>query len=139
MSAASFHVKLRAGVRQRLQALTGLPPVAWQGREFAPVKGQAFIAESFTPVSSLVRGTGLGGYIAHTVSATFRLNYPTNAGTVAMETMAGALLQHFRPGTSITYDGISGLVLQAERAGFTQEPDWLSSTVIVTLIGHTTN
>ncbi len=139
MSAATFHANLRAAIRQHLQTLPSLPPVAWQGREFAPVKGQPFVSESMVPVSSDVRATGLGGYIAHTVTANFTLHFPANKGTTALETLAGALMQHFRPGTVLSYASAAATVQQAERVGLIQEPDWLNATVVVTAIGHTTN
>jgi len=139
MSAATFHKDLRSAVRNRLQSLTGLPDVAWEGREFTPVKGQPYVSESMIPVSSDVMATGLGGYIAHTVTANFTLHYPVNSGTVALESLAGSMMQHFRPGTVVAYGDAAATVQQVERVGLTQEPDWLNGTVIVTMIGHTTN
>ena len=139
MSAATFHKDLRSAVRDRLQTLTGLPDVAWEGREFTPVKGQPYVSESMIPVSSDVMATGLGGYIAHTVTANFTLHYPVNSGTVALESLAGSLMQHFRPGTVVSYGDANATVQQVERVGLTHEPDWLNGTVIVTMIGHTTN
>jgi hypothetical protein len=139
MSAATFHQNLRSAVRDRLQSLTGLPDVAWEGREFTPVKGEPYVTESIIPVSSDVMATGLGGYIAHTVTANFTLHYPVNSGTVALESLAGSIMQHFRPGTVVSYSGTAATVQQVERVGLTQEPDWLNGTVIVTMIGHTIN
>ena len=139
MTAAVFHMELRAGVRQHLNGLTSLPPVAWEGKAFAPVRGQAFVSEVMVPVSSAVRGTGRGGYIAHTVMANFTLHHPANAGTSAIETLAGRILQHFAPGTAIAYGSSSAIVQEAEVAGLIQEPDWVSMTVAVNMVGHTTN
>lgn len=139
MSAATFHKDLRSAVRDRLQSLTGVPSIAWEGREFTPVKGEPYVTESIIPVSSDVMATGLGGYIAHTVTANFTLHYPVNSGTVALESLAGALMQHFRPGTVLSYGDAAVTVQQVERVGLTQEPDWLNGTVIVTMIGHTIN
>ena len=91
------------------------------------------------PVSSVVRATGLGGTIAHTVLATFTLHYPANNGTLDIDTMTGSLLQHFRPGTGLTYGGTSAVVQQAEPAPLQQEPDWLNRSVTITIVGHTSN
>jgi hypothetical protein len=139
MSAALFHADLRAAVRTRLQTLSGLPAVAWEGKDFMPTKGTPWVTETLTPVSSIVRATGLGGTIAHTVIATFTLHYPGNKGTLDIDTMTGSLLEHFRPGTGLVYGGASAIVQQSEPAPLQQEPDWLNRSVNITIVGHTAN
>jgi hypothetical protein len=111
----------------------------WEGKTYSPVKGTPWISESQQPVSSVVRALGLGGDIAHTVIAAFSLHYPANAGTNALDAMAGALMDKFRPGTGLSYGGDTATILQVERRSNTQEPDWINGTVIVTMVGHTSN
>lgn len=139
MTAATFHSDLRAAIRQHLLQLPSLPQFAWEGKDFTPVKGQPWARESLLPVSSVVTATGRGGVIAHTVNATFQLHYPANEGTTALDAFAGALLDHFSPGTALTYATSSAVIQQAQRMGLAQEADWLNCPVIVTLIGHTSN
>lgn len=139
MNVSSFHINLRAGFRQHLQGVANLPLVAWEGKDFMPVKGTPWITETYVPVSSVVTATGFGGVIAHTVTASLTLHYPTNAGTLPIDTLTGVLMERFRPGTAINYSGTSAIVQQVEAAGLIQEPDWLNRTVIVTLTGHTVN
>lgn len=139
MSATNVHPEIRAAVRTRLQALAGLPAVSWEGREYRPIKGTPFIAESMTPVSSVVRALGLGGTIAHTITANFTLHFPAGKGTANVEALAGALLEHYRPGTTLAYGTSAGMVQQAERMPLIQEPDWLTCAVIVTIVAHTSN
>lgn len=139
MSAALFHTDLRAGIRQRLQTLPGLIDVAWEGRAYQPVKGKPFITEQMRPISSIVRATGLGGVIAHTVTANFTLHFPPGKGTVEIDALAGALIELFRPGSTVSYNTASAVVQQAERMALLQEPDWINCPVVITLIGHTSN
>ena len=139
MTVATFHSNMRAAVRERLLTVSGLPAVAWEGKAYSPTKGTPFISESFQPVSSVVSALGAGGTVAHRCLATFTLHYPPNAGSAAIDTMAGALLAHFYPGLAVTYAGQTSTVQQAERRGLTQEPDWINSSIIVTMVGHTTN
>lgn len=139
MSAETFHRNIRAAIRARLQVLSGLPSVEWEGNDFLPVKGTPWLTETVSPVSSVVSATGLGGTIAHTVIAAFTLHYPANNGTLAIETMAGNLMAHFRPGTALIYGDDSAMVQQAEMAPLQQEPDWINRTVNITMIGHTSN
>lgn len=139
MSTATFHAELRSGTRQKLQTAAGLPSVDWEGLEFTPVKGTPWLTENIRPISSTVIGTGSGGYIAHKVTANFTLHYPLNKGTADIEAMAGTLMQLFHPGTSVTYGTTAAIVQQAERMALLQESDWINLTVVVTMIGHTTN
>ena len=97
------------------------------------------MTEQMRPISSVVRATGLGGVIAHTVTANFTLHYPQGKGTVEIDATAGALIELFRPGASISYNTASAVVQQAERMALFQEPDWINCPVVITLIGHTSN
>lgn len=139
MSSLTFHPDLRAGIRQKLQTLSGLIDVAWEGKIYQPVKGTPFMTEQMRPISSVVRATGLGGVIAHTVTANFTLHYPPGKGTVEIDAIAGALIELFRPGTSVSYNTASAVVQQAERMALFQEPDWINCPVVITFIGHTSN
>lgn len=139
MSALTFHGDLRAGIRQKLQTVTSLIDVAWEGKTYQPVKGKPFLTEQFRPISSVVRATGLGGVIAHTMTANFTLHYPPGKGTVEIDALAGVLLELFRPGASVTYNTASAVIQQAERMALIQEPDWINCPVVITLIGHTSN
>jgi hypothetical protein len=135
----SFFSDLRAAVRQTLLTMPGLPEVHWEGTEYFGTVGVPFITEAMRPVSSVVTAPGLGGVIAHTVLATFTLHYPTKVGTNDIEGAAGTLMQLFRPGNSVSYATATAVIEQTEQAGATQEPDWINLTVVVTLVGHTTN
>lgn len=139
MSVTDFHTHIRSAIRAKLMTLNGLPAQAWEGRVYTPIKGTPYISESVRPISSEVRGLGLGGYIAHTVTANFQLHYPAGTGTTAIDALAGNLLQLFRPGTALVHSASSATVQQAERTGLQQEPDWTNCTVIITLVGHTVN
>lgn len=139
MSATTFHADLRAAIRSRLLTLPSVPAIAWEGRQYTPVKGTPYIAESMVPVSSVVRAVGLGGTIAHTITANFTLHFPAGKGTNDVEALAGSVMELFRPGTALVYGTSSGMVQQAERMPLTQEPDWLNCPVVITIIGHTSN
>lgn len=135
----TFFNDIRAGFRQRLLTLSDLPQVHWEGTEYASSVGVPFITEVMVPISSVVTAPGSGGVIAHNVLMTLTLHYPTKAGTNAIESMAAAIMDLFRPGNSVSYESTVGVIHQTERAGAAQEPDWINLSVTVTVIGHTTN
>jgi hypothetical protein len=139
MTVATFHPNLRAAIRQKLLTLTGLPAQAWEGRPYQPIKGTPYVSENVRAIASQVRALGLGGTIAHTITANFTFHYPAGKGTTDIEGMAGGVMALFRPGTTLSYDGDSAVVQQAERTAVSQEPDWINVTVIITAVGHTVN
>ena len=139
MSASTVHSDLRASIRQSLLTVANLPEQQWEGREFTATKGTAYVTESLRPLSSEVRAIGPGGTIAHTVNASFTLHYPANAGTVDIEQMAGVLMLHFCPGTSLVYGSTKGVVQQVQRGSLTQEPDWINCAVTFTAVAYTVN
>lgn len=135
---ATLHPDVRAAFRQRLTTLSGLVQSrAWEGRQFAPVKGSPWIRESVRPISSVVRGVGSGGIVEHRVVATVTLFWPSSDSLLEQELQAGSILGHFPPGLRIAYGSSSATVVQAERGPLLQEPDWRSCNVTLTLVAHT--
>ncbi|CAB4180571.1 Protein of unknown function DUF4128 [uncultured Caudovirales phage] len=112
---------------------------AWEGFAYAPVRGQPYLSESMRAITSQVRALGDGGTIAHVLAGIAVLYYPAGRGTLALERMAGAIMKHLKPGTSLTYGTSTSVVTEASRSPLLQEPDWISCPVIVSMAAHTTN
>ncbi|HEY6965902.1 MAG TPA: phage tail terminator-like protein [Burkholderiales bacterium] len=112
---------------------------AWEGMPYAPTRGAPYVSETLRAISSQVRALGVGGTIAHTLLGTLVLFYPAGRGTLAVERMAGAIMKHLKPGTSLSYGTSAGVVTEASRAPLLQEPDWISCPVLITMAAHTTN
>lgn len=139
MSAQMVHIDIRAAFRALLEAVPGLPAVAWEGRSFTPLVGTPFVRESLRPINSAVRALGRGGTISHTITAHLILFYPIGKGTVDIETMAGTLLEAFKPGTSLVYGTSKGVIMQAQRKPLLQEPNWQSLPIEISITAHTVN
>lgn len=112
---------------------------AWEGMPYAPVRGAPYFSESMRAVSSQVRALGAGGTIAHAMRGALVLYYPAGRGTLSVERMAGAVMKHLKPGTSLVYGTSAGVVTEASRSPLLQEPDWISCPVIVSVAAHTTS
>lgn len=136
-TAATIHADMRAAFRERLLTLADLPEVAWEGREFADQLGVPFIREQFRPVYSRISAIGYGSTIEHRMTGNVTLFYPAKKGTVAIDAMAGELFSLFLPGQSLVFGGSSGTISNTERSALTQEPNWLSCTVTVTITAFT--
>jgi hypothetical protein len=137
MSVEALFNHARSALRTRLKLCTGLPAKrAWEGDDFAPVIGQAFVEDALAGLGSTPRAIGA---IEHDLSYIITLKYPTNKGTADIETMAGRLCDHFKVGTNLTFSGTTVLCMKAERRGrIVFEKDWAILTVVVTLWACTT-
>lgn len=139
MTTATFHSNMQAAARAYLQTMPSLPAVAWEGRPYTPVRGTPYISESFRPIASTVVGFGGGTTKAHRCTLNLVLHYPSGVGTKTISDMAGALLDHFDPGTKLSRDGDTAVILQAERTPVQElAPDWTTVAVIITMVGYTT-
>lgn len=136
---ATIHPDLRAACRAKLLAVAGLPTqIAWEGEGVDAGFTGPYIREAFRPIFSARRALGAGGTIEHRCTFNLTLFYPAGRGTLDVEAAAGLILAAFEPGTSLVYGTAKGLVLQAERRGLVQEPDYLNCPIIITLVAHTT-
>jgi hypothetical protein len=140
MSSALVHQRCRSACRERLVTCSGLPDAdhrAYEGFSYSPTTGEAFVEDKLAvlrdePVSL--------GAIDHGFSYIITLKFPSDEGTEDIETLAGALLDHYKVGTVLTYGGQSFLCYKAERRGsIVQEVDWQVLTVVVTLQTFTTD
>ena len=138
-SAATIHADMRAAFREKLLAVSGLPDVAWEGREFSDQVGVPFVREQFRPVYSRVSAVGYGSTLEHRMTGNLTLFYPAKKGTAAIDAMAGELFMTFLPGQSLVYGSGAGTISNTERSALTQEPNWLSCTVTVTITAFTAN
>lgn len=136
-TAAAIHGDMRAAFREKLLTLPDLPEIAWEGREFADQLGVPFIREQFRPIFSRIAAVGYGSTLEHRMTGNLTLFYPAKKGTVAIDTMAGALFTLFLPGQSLVHGSCAGVISNTERSALTQEPNWLSCTVTVTITAFT--
>lgn len=139
MSSATVHPEARAALRARLATCPDMLAEgrrAYEGFAFdpAPTAGQkpkAFIEDKLAVTGDVPVAHGA---IEHRMSYILTLKFPSNEGTVAIETLAGKLLDHFKVGTKLTYGSTTVLCYGAERRGaIVQEVDWQVLTVAVDL------
>jgi hypothetical protein len=140
MTVETLHSNMRAAWRTALIAVPDLPPSRhWEGKEYTPVVGTPFVAETFLPVYSAPSSIGRGGTTHHAFTGTATLKYPAGRGTAAIEAMAGKIQAAFPQGTVLTYGGQSGTVMRCERRPLLQEADWIACAVLVDISAWTPN
>ena len=136
-TAARVYGDMRAAFREKLLTLSGLPEVAWEGKEYSDQIGVPFIREQFRPVYARVSAVGFNSTLEHKMTGNLTLFYPAKKGTLPIDAMAGALFTLFLPGQSLVYGVCAGTIMNTERSALTQEPNWLSCTVTVTILAFT--
>jgi hypothetical protein len=134
VSSALAHPNARSALRARLGTLPGglLPPEkhrAYEGFEYQPETGQKYIEDRLLVVGSTPISLGV---IHHQISYIMTLKFPWNKGTAEIEALAGALCDHFKVGTNLTYGADTVLCEQAARkGGLVTDNGWLIATVEV--------
>jgi hypothetical protein len=136
MSSATVHPDTRAACRARLKLTTGLPTErAWEGYVYTPKTKTPFIEDELVGNGDLPRSNSA---IEHRMSYIVTLKYPSDAGTAAIEAVAGVILDQFKVGTVLTAGSTSATCMRAERRGaILKEPQWLTLAVMVTLVAFT--
>jgi hypothetical protein len=114
-----------------------LPSIAYEAEVYDPISGQPFIREVMQTVGREV--LGLGGVNEDTLLATATLFYPAGRGTIGVESMAGRLVERFKAGTVLAYGGDGGKVIRCEPSPLNSEPDWVSISVMATVVAWTLN
>lgn len=136
VSSATIHPDARSACRAQLNATPGLPAAhAYEGFAYQPVLGTPFVEDELIGNFDTPRANRA---IEHNVSYIITLKYPANVGTADIEVMAGALLDRFKVGTTLTHGSSTVLCLAAQRRGkIVEGPEWLTLAVMVTLTAFT--
>lgn len=124
------------------QFLVALPVGrAWESETFFPADGAPYVAESFRSNGaeglSIGNPDGTGGTIAHRLEATATFFYPKNKGTLAIERMAGAMMQLFRRGTRLSYGGDAATIANVSRSSLYDDGARIGCAVTITLPAYT--
>lgn len=143
MGLATVHANLRAAFRTRLLTLSDVDfsanRVAWEGKKFFPTDGVPYFAESFRAVASrrIAFTGGVGGTIAHNIQASVTLFFPDDAGTIAIERAAGAVMALFRPGVALSYGGDAATIADVTRSAIYDDGSRIACAVNVSIPAYT--
>lgn len=114
-----------------------LPDVAWDDETYVPKPGTPYINEAFRRVGG--RPVLFGGQWRHNMLLTLTLFWPAGQGTIGPESMAGRLLELYRPGVGLAYGANKGKVTAADQPPHLKEPAWTSYPVTVAVTAWTDN
>lgn len=120
---------IRAALTTRLQAMTGLPAVAWEGKPYSRATGTTYIQPYVLIAEPTQAEIGLSG--ANRQAGVYHINVfiPAGAGIGAGLTLADTLCTWFKRGTQMTYNCIVVTSTKAFISPALTEPDWLQIPV----------
>ena len=114
-----------------------MPQVAWERETFHPVEGVPFISEVFRRIGG--KPVLFGGQWRHDLLLSLTLQWPSGQGTLGIESMAGRLLELYRPGTGLSFGGNVGKVASADQAPLNEESVWTACAVTASVTAWTEN
>lgn len=136
---AGIHSVVRAGLRERLVALAGVPPVAWEGYEYTPLVGVTYFRERLVPQSSELTSLGRFGRLKHEGVWFVDVYTQAGKGPSLADDWVDKVLTQFAPGTIITKGstlirfnrGLGGPVILS--------PQWLMRSCTINWFTESTN
>lgn len=114
-----------AALDQHLSNMADLPPVAWEGIVFEPVKDVLFLKPSLDQLETIAeteRDKTVGSYIIH-------INAPAGDGKGEALAMADKIANHFKHGTELSYNGVNVTVNKTSREEFVRPVGNLNTTL----------
>lgn len=114
-----------------------MPEIVWEQEAYTPEPGTPFITEAFRRVGG--QPVLFHGQWKHNFLVTFSLFWPSGQGTIGPESLAGRLLQHFRPGVGLAYGVNKGHIDGADTPQPIAEPAWILFPVTVSVTAWTDN
>jgi hypothetical protein len=130
---------IRAAFVTKLQSFPSLPSVAWENVAFTPATGVPYLAPYLLPGEPFQAEIGTAGINRHSGIYQISVFVPTGGGVAALNTLTGAMCDHFKRGTMLTYGGITVTVQKAYSAPTMQETDWVHIPVTIQFICNAQN
>lgn len=111
----------------KLNALGGLPSVAWENALFTPTRGTEFVRPTVLPVSAAF--AGLNGTQKNEGIYVIEMFFPKQNGSGNMLTLADSIYDHFRADTFLTAGTTKVYITEIERTPIRIDETWAVSTI----------
>ena len=130
---------IRAAFATKLQAFTGLPPVAWENVPYTPTTGTTYIRPVLLPAEPFQAEIGTNGANRHSGVYQISVFAPAGQGVGALNTLVGSLCDHFKRGTALSYSPVTVTVQKAYPSPAMQETDWQQVAISIQYITDAAN
>lgn len=134
---STFFTDISAALSGRLNTLTGETPVAWENLDYTPTDGVMFLRETLLPSSTLQTSFGNVGYDEHLGVYQIDVFAPKGGGKGAAIAKADSVADHFKRGTTLTYNSADVRIRTVSRAVFGYDENWLILSITIEYFAHT--
>lgn len=138
----SLYSDLRGALRTRLLTVSGIPDApqrAWEGRDFTPTAGTAWLRDTVLPAGADRVSVGPYARVRHLALYQVDLFVPALRGTEG-DGPADAIIAAFWPGLVLSYNGQTVLVRSATRGpAITTDAAWRQLPMSIAVEMDTTN
>lgn len=120
------------GLRGRLNAMSGLPPVAYENQPYTPVTGTLFLRENLLPADIDALTVADGDSMQYNGIYQVTVFAPAGEGAATGRAMAESVALHFKRGTAVP----GGRVLSVSIAAAQQDGGWYQIPVSINYRAH---
>lgn len=106
---------IRAALEKRLNALSGIPAIAWENVHFDPTIGTPHVKCNITVLDRRAASIGADALTRHEGIFYIDIFRPENEGPQAGDTLAESIATWFKHGTILTESGKQIHILKAQR------------------------
>lgn len=126
------HTAVQLALRTRLQTVSGLPSVSYEGKAFTPATGTAYVAESLVPATQTKVGISTEGTCWWTGLYVVTYYGLQNHG-LTPSTMADAVLAKFAPALTVTATDGTVIRIRSNPAPWRNQVRVMDGRAVVTI------
>lgn len=136
---AGVHSNIRAALREKLNTLASVPPIALEGYPYEPTTGTTYFRETLVFQDSRLTSLGAFGRLKHEGVWMVDIYTPAGKGTALADDWADKLTTLFAAGVNMTKSGTTVRVTRAF-AGPAQHPvNWVMRPCMIDWFAESTN
>lgn len=123
---------IRSSFVARLNAMSGLPSVAWENVPFTPTIGTPYIKPFLLPGEPFQCEIGTEGANRHPGVYQISVFAPAGKSVSQIDTLVSSLCTHFKRGTKLSYyAGCTITILKAYPSPMMTETDWVHVPITI--------
>lgn len=120
-------------LRKQLNAMTSLPPIAWENKKYTPIVGTLFLRPTNITGDTVQASLGDSGTDETVGIYQIDVFSPADKGDKAASQMADNVANKFKRGTVMSYNGRNVRVINVSRqVGITNNDGWYQVSVVIT-------
>ena len=134
----SEFLSISAALDARLNAMTSVPPVAWENLAYKPIKGTLYLRPTLLPAGTVGATVGATGTDEHVGIYQVDVMGDSGKGKNAAIVMADLIADQFKPVTELTHGGLTVRCVTVSRGRAQTEDDRYMIPVEIKYLSFTT-